>query len=327
MRRELWILSVACYVWFGTACRDSKIVGADSSPAGAAATSGTAGSGGRGGAGVSGSAAGAGGTAGAAAVAGASGAAMGGMGGDVYKCKPPAPEPGGSKGEGQGCCGGLGTCSKGSGGMFAAYGVDECKPDLKCAPSVAGFDDAGITDAQSCKVDLPATLIGSMELEGRCVPDCFSSGDPTSANLGQSSCDKGSKCVPCYSPVTGASTGACEQNGDKPKAPAPPSFPSCGDGNIGYCVPSTAVMTSGNVMLPQLTCEQGRVCAPKQRVLDSRACFAHCESGIGGPGACIANFVVPESSRSFLMKMTCMEGELCVPCISPLDMTATGACN
>ena len=322
MHRKLLIASVACYVSFGSACRDATDAASDAGTAGMPVTSaGTGAAGGPSGAGGAGS----GGAAGAT-VAGASGAG-GAPTGDVYTCKPPAPEPGGTKAMGQSCCGGLGTCSKGAGGSSAAYGVDECKPDLKCAPSAAGFDDAGISESETCKVELPPGLVGNTELEGRCVPNCFTSGDTTTGNLGQSSCDKGSKCVPCYSPVTGASTGACEQAGDKPKQPAPPAFPSCGDSSIGYCVLSTAVMPTGNVMLPQLTCPQGQVCAPKQRVLDSRACFAHCESAVGGPGACIANFLVPESSRALLMPMTCSPGELCVPCINPLDMTTTGACN
>lgn len=327
MHRILWVASVVCYVSFGAACRDATNASPVAGSAGTAGTSaGTGVAGSTAGTGIGGSGGSAGGTAGATAVAGASGSGTAGTG-DVYTCKPPAAEPGGSKTMGQSCCGGLGTCSKNSRAMSAAYGVDQCKPDLRCAPSEAGFEDAGVAESQACKVELPPGLIPNSDLEGRCVPNCFTSGDTTTGNLGQSSCDKGSKCVPCYSPVTGASTGACEQAGDKPKQPAPAAFPSCGDSNVGYCVPSTAVTSMGNVMLPQLTCAQGQVCAPKQRVLDSRACFSHCESGVGGPGACVANFVVPESSRSFLMQMTCAPGELCVPCVSPLDMMVTGACG
>jgi hypothetical protein len=81
------------------------------------------------------------------------------------------------------------------------------------------------------------------------------------------------------------------------------------------------------VMLPQLTCASGEVCAPKVRVLDSQACFAHCDSMLGGPGACIAGFVIAEMNRSFLMKSDCQTGELCAPCVSPLDMKPTGACR
>jgi hypothetical protein len=48
---------------------------------------------------------------------------------------------------------------------------------------------------------------------------------------------------------------------------------------------------------------------------------------IGGPGACIAKFIIPETMQSFLMQSTCDDGEICAPCINPLSMMPTGACR
>ena len=340
MRRWIVLVGAASLTAGGLACGDDDSASGMDAGAGSGAmvSSGKGGGGGKSGAsgsragtGGSGNAkAGTGGVSGSAGTLGASGAA-GVAGADVYMCKPPAAEAGGSKLEGQSCCEGLGVCSKNPSGQGASgYGLNECKAgsDLKCAPmpGAGSGDDAGTAAVASCKADIP-NLISGTPLEGRCIPSCFTVGDPTAANLGQSTCDKNSKCVPCYSPVTGKSTGACEQGGDKPAQPAPTGFPSCGDHDTGYCVPSSSVMGAGNVMLPQLSCAADQVCAPKVRVLNSRACFAHCDSGIGGPGVCIASFIVPESSRMLLMKTTCMDGEICVPCVSPLDQKPTGACN
>ena len=340
MTQRILCLSIATMMIGAVACSDDDADVTDAG-AGTGATTG-AGHGGAGGKGGSGGAhagssgtgnakAGTGGGSGSSAGSGAVGAGGTGDTGDVYKCKPPAPEPGGAKLEGEACCGGMGVCTKNpSGTGSSGYGLDACKAgsDLKCAPMVgaAADDDAGTSAIASCNAEI-SNLPDDMSLEGRCIPGCFTVGDPTAANLGQSSCDMGSKCVPCYSPVTGESTGACEQDGDKPTQPAPSGFPSCGDNDTGYCVPSSSVMAAGNVMLPQLTCATDQVCAPKARVLDSKACFAHCDSGIGGPGVCIASFIVPEMVRAALMKASCQDGEICVPCVSPLDQKETGACN
>jgi hypothetical protein len=269
---------------------------------------------------------------------GGTSAGTGGMGGmtDVYECTPPAPEKGGKAKEGEACCGGVGVCTKNPSGKGSeGYGLDKCQSgkDLKCVPVIpasdsdAGDDDGGASAAiQTCRVELPANL-GDFDLEGRCVPTCFTTGDPSAANLGESTCGKNNKCVPCYSPVTGKSTGACEQAGDSPSDPAPAGFDACGDG-AGYCVAMDAASAGGmSVMLPQLECKDGEVCAPKVKVVDQSACFAHCDSAIGGPGACIAAFIIPEMMRTFLMQSTCDDAEICAPCINPLDMMPTGACR
>jgi len=190
----------------------------------------------------------------------------------------------------------------------------------------AGADDDGGASAvpPSCRLTLASAGAGGADLEGRCIPSCFVAGDPSSMNLTQSTCAADNKCVPCFSPISGESTGACNQPGDAPVDAAPAGFAQCGDGDTGFCVPMGA---SGGVMLPQLTCGDGQVCAPKGRVLDPSSCFAHCNSPLGGAGACIAAFIVPEAQRALLGKETCTEGELCVPCVSPIDRMRTGACD
>jgi hypothetical protein len=261
---------------------------------------------------------------------GGTGGSAGTDAGDPYQCEPtvPEPEPGGDADEGEACCDGLGVCTKNvSGEGTAAYGLDDCKTGeaLKCVPRSSTDDDAGADDdagsdpaLASCRFMVSAT--SSVDYEGRCIPSCFLTGDPSTANLAQSTCADDNTCVPCYSPITGASTGACNRPGDAPVDPAPAGFAECGDG-AGLCVPGG----SSGAMLPQLTCDDGQVCAPKSRVLDQGACFPRCESAFG-PGACLAAFVVGDQA-SLLTMATCMTAEVCVPCISPLTQMPTGACN
>ena len=266
--------------------------------------------------------------------------------GDLYQCMPPAAEEGGSAQAGDACCGSLGVCKANvSGPGSSGYGLDECAAGkhLKCAPVLpaggdadGGDEDGGSTGpVASCRVDLPANL-GNFDLEGRCIPSCFVTADPSAANLGKSSCASGEKCVPCYSPVTAKSTGACNQAGDAPTEPAPPGFDQCGDGNIGYCVSSSAASMGGGsngadggmsmVNLQQLTCDTDQVCVPKPLVINQHACFAHCTSPFG-PGGCISTLVLPAMTAMLLQQADCDMGEVCAPCISPLNMMRTGACN
>jgi len=290
MSRKFFTLLSTSLLAFAIACGDDDddSTGNDGGPdGGESMDSGTAG--------MDASMAGKGGTGGTGGSTAGTGGTMATDAGDLYKCKPAAEEPGGTSEAGETCCSGLGICTENPSGTAAeGYGLDECKAgeDLKCVPMLptddidGGLDaDGGTAPIASCRVELPENLVGDLDLEGRCVPSCFITGDASTSNLGQSSCDTGSKCVPCYSPVTGASTGACGQAGDAPVEAAPPGFAECGDDDVGYCVGAGAVAGAGMVNLPQLTCAGGEVCAPKLRVLDQKACFAHCESGIGGPGA------------------------------------------
>lgn len=273
---------------------------------------------------------------------GSSGAGSGGSGGmmatdagPVYQCEEPAPESGGSATKGEGCCSGLGLCTeKPVGPGSQAYGLSDCKAgaDLKCAPILsARDDDAGASSAGAvCRATLTGAGAGAPDYEGRCVPSCFLGGDRSAANLGRASCDANSKCVPCFSPITGATTGACDQPGDAPKEAAPTAFGTCGDADTGLCVPAGLVASAAaGIMLPQLTCADGFLCAPKSSALTPGSCFAHCNSPLGGPGACIASFIVPAMQRGLLTREVCMEGELCVPCVNPLDpmRARTGACD
>jgi hypothetical protein len=252
--------------------------------------------------------------------------------GELYQCEPPAAPTGGDSVEGEACCAGMGVCTKNpTGPGSAAYGLSSCRvgEELKCVPAAPAESDGGTDEdggasvvPTGCRMKLATAAAGGTDFEGRCVPTCFLTGDPSSANLTQSTCTDDFKCVPCFSPITGESTGACNQPGDAPVDAPPAGFAECGD-DTGFCVPMGA---SGGVTLPQLTCEAGDVCAPKSAVLEPGSCFARCMSQLG-PGACIATFIIPAEQHGILMKATCADGELCTPCVNPLNGMRTGACD
>jgi hypothetical protein len=251
--------------------------------------------------------------------------------GSPYTCEPP-PGPDGTVPVGEACCEGLGTCIALTGDAGSGLGVGDCNAaeNLRClplgplgdagAPSDAGAD-GGTSGLAKCRMQPANTPDGGTDYEGRCVPECLTRG---AASLEQGECNADFVCVPCYSLITGASTGACNNPGDAPVDPAPMGFDECGE-MLGYCVPNTSVGDAG-VDLMQLTCDEDESCVPKQRVTSPNACFAQCGSPFG-PGACVPAFLVPEGSRSFLPQAECQTGELCSPCVHPTTMMPTGVCS
>jgi hypothetical protein len=270
-------------------------------------------------------------TGGTGASGGSGGSGGGGDAGDPYTCDArPDPDPGGTATAGQACCGELGTCTP-SGDVDeaqrAALGLEDCSPTggLLCAPNLG---DAG-ADA-GARVSCEST--GG--IEGRCIPDCFLLGRPESANLPTTGCGTDERCAPCFSPLDGEPTGACSLNGDAPVDPAPTPFADCGapDGGgaaLGVCVPEASAASIAT--LPQLTCPDTFVCAPRNKVENPNFCFEKCTfTLLNAPGACVAAFVVAENpAASVLMQETCAAGEVCAPCLDPQAMppVPTGACE
>jgi hypothetical protein len=243
-----------------------------------------------------------------------------------YQCEPPA-GPDGTIAAGQSCCEGLGTCVALGGDAGAALGVGDCSAaqGLRCMPASAPGDagagtDGGTNALSKCRFRA-ATQDGGADYEGRCLPECLTRGTST---LQQGECPDEFVCTPCYNLITGASTGACDNDGDRPVDPAPPGFAECGD-SLGYCIPASSVGPTG-ANLPQLSCEAEERCAPKVRVEQSDGCFPRCDS-VFGAGACLPAFLIPMESRGVLQPAGCATGELCSPCINPTTMMRTGACN
>jgi hypothetical protein len=242
----------------------------------------------------------------------------------AYGCKPKTIDPGGFVGVGSACCTGLGVCTKAE-DAHPSLPHASCSADdnLLCNPRPVetNFDDAGRIDTY-CRVLLPGTPAGGTDYEGRCVETCFVQNSPILARLSQATCTTGQTCAPCYSPLDGKSTGACERDGDAPIDPQPQGFTECGSGKLGYCVPSYAAGAQAS-QLSRLNCEAGELCAPKIKAADPNACFAHCTSLLG-PGACVPDFLAGNFA-SLISRGECAESELCGPC--EIFGTRSGICD
>jgi hypothetical protein len=307
----------------------------------AGASGGAGGSGGKGGSGTGGKS-----TAGATSSSG--GAAAVDAGG-AYTCHPRAAgayadggtaDPGGNVAAGAACCGVFGVCTAKadlkSDPAVSSYGHSECKAagDLLCAPKPSSqIPDGGVTPP--CH-----TKIGTLNLEGRCLPKCFTLSNANASQLNAGDCPKLAGvdlvCAPCYDPIAGTKTGSCDRGTDKPVEPkaqfaACGAYPSDGGGEkLGLCVSKELVAAvTAYSGVPQDTCGTGDLCAPKKNVTNQGSCFAHC-AAVGGPGTCVPTYLVEAGAgkgfSQLLGQVTCDAGETCAPCISPLDQSVTGAC-
>lgn len=324
------------------------------SNAGGTGGTGTSGTGGKSGSGGS-----TGGKGGSGGSTGGSGGSTG-DGGDPYACfakQVANPDPGGTVTAGGDCCYKFGTCTAATSvpaSLVASLGHAECtvSPSLLCAPkdpsTISSLDGGGVP---KCHL-----TYGTTSYEGRCLPKCFTLGNPAAQSLGPGDCSQALAtqmgvpfdqvvCAPCYNPIDATSTGACSQFGDAPVDTAPTKFADCGvwapDGGtptpaMGYCVPMQLItnVVQDTSQIPQDICPTGYLCAPKNKVADPNLCFAKCTSAIGGgAAACVPTYLVeaPNSPgqgySATLGQVTCATGETCTPCISPLDGTVTGACN
>jgi hypothetical protein len=303
-----------------------------------------------------GMAAAAGGAAGAGGAGGAAGG--GGAAGSGYVCaERPSADPGATGAAGDMCCGGVGKCTDPKtlmGDAAKAYGHDTCSSALVCAPPTA------TTAPTSCTTHVGISAAAG--LEGRCVPKCFLLGNPLALLLddGGGTCTTGQSCAPCFSPVDGKSTGACNTGTDTPKNAAPAPYTACpegGDGGTqpymggGLCVPGSVVdklsdMTSPlyNPAIPGLkqdNCAMGEKCVPALKAANPGYCSEKCTTSmtlasIGYKnGACTPLYVIFDTNGMPGIQIangagasTCMNAnELCAPCGNPLTGgTPSGAC-
>ena len=332
MRRQsswgLWMARVGCglVLLTGGACGDD----ADDAPskAGSGGANGSAGK----------AAAGQGSSTSGVATAGRGGSAAGRGGNlprtqqtpnaEAYRCQPKPEDKGGFGSEGARCCVNQGSCAKADGLPGASslpHDTCSAESELVCSPNPPATSDVDAGTGSgfaSCRVKFPGAPADYPDYEGRCLPSCFAQKSPIAARLQIATCAQGQLCTPCYDPLTGASTGSCELQGDAPTEPGPKSFAECANG-LGYCVPAFAAgMFAGE--LRQLTCQVGELCGPKNKVADPSACFEQCESAGFGPGSCVPEFLASNFS-AFLSPSTCTDGNLCAPC-SILNQR-TGVCD
>ncbi len=220
------------------------------------------------------------------------------------------------------CCGGRSLC-------IPEVLVSEAQQSL--------LDGAGCASGELCAPreiatgDYQPEPCMSWGAEGRCLLACLPDVAAQRDRLARATCDAAELCVPCYDPIGGASTGACEIEGDQPNTSPPYRFETCcddGAGNdLGTCVPEALVSFEDFALLSRDTCTiNGFVCAPTELATGSYEPDA-CDSWLGAEGRCLPA-CLPDvaAQRAQLRRADCSQGELCVPCYDPVSSESTGAC-
>jgi hypothetical protein len=182
--------------------------------------------------------------------------------------------------------------------------------------------------------------------EGRCISTCVPQVSKQIDQLPKDVCMDSERCAPCYNPIDGSDTHACNQGCDMIKNTTPVLFAKCGiamsDTTMtpkGLCVPKSLVPMDLQG-IPQDTCAADHLCAPTEKVKDLNYNFPMCMPGglsalglmknmAGQAGGCVPPYLVGSMS-TLLVADVCTGGDLCAPCTNPLSTPTanapTGAC-
>jgi hypothetical protein len=212
----------------------------------------------------------------------------------------------------------------------------------RCVPSslvtMAGSEKLGLCEDKKskCVPDNYLATAGFFVLkrcsslegaEGRCVSSCIPEIREQKQRLPQDICDTDEKCAPCFDPLTGAETGSCRTSCDPGPTEPAVRFESCCKGR-GSCVPDFVVEPKWRSSLGADTCaESDKVCIPNEFYDVHGFIPKTCAAAGGGEGRCLAEcipMVATQADR--LVKSSCSEGSLCVPCFDPVTGVDTGAC-
>jgi hypothetical protein len=220
------------------------------------------------------------------------------------------------------CCGGAGRCvpqSMVTPSDQSHLAADTCGVEQLCVPVDYAKDPARV--AASCQVS-------SLKAEGRCLPVCLPEVASRANSLSRDGCADQQLCVPCYDPVDGTPTGACNIGADAPTSPAVQLASCCSGG--GRCVSQAAVPAADRSHFAADTCDgpQGQICVPTPFVEDPKYVPSPCTvSADGSAGRCLPS-CLPEvhKYRTYLSQDGCPGADLCTPCVDPVSGGPTGAC-
>lgn len=219
------------------------------------------------------------------------------------------------------CCDGGGLCVPKSlvpSGLVSQLAALSCGPDQLCVPN------AWISNPSA----KPDSCLAETELEGRCLPACLPAVSKQLDQLEMSSCAADARCVPCFDPISGEDTQACEIGGDTP-AQSARIYPSCCSGT-GRCVPPStlarALSSDELEFLSHSDCGED-VCVPEPWLKgDAQALVCHVDGG--GEGRCLSACLSSIAKQAdMLARASCPEGQLCAPCFDPLTGEDTRACR
>jgi hypothetical protein len=186
---------------------------------------------------------------------------------------------------------------------------------------------------------IPATCTSLLGAEGRCLDEMIPQVASQLSRLPVATCQSFERCVPCYDPTTGKSTGACNLSCDPGPTKPPVQVQTCCSENgtdQGECLPTTAIPSSEQGNLNKDSCSQSTgatLCVPKEMTSSTFAPMACTAEGLLGflsgqsyTGVCLSkclNFGF--GSGLEIAQGNCDDLHVCAPCTNPLTNAPTGA--
>ncbi|HMJ13926.1 MAG TPA: hypothetical protein VK524_21060 [Polyangiaceae bacterium] len=189
----------------------------------------------------------------------------------------------------------------------------------------------------------PKTCTSLGNAEGRCISTCIPQINGLMDVLPKADCGTEEVCAPCYHPVDGSVTHACDEGCDVgPSATTsqnPYKFQTCQ--GTGTCAPTNVVPPVMRTHLVQYECPLNHLCVPAKKASDLKYNFPSCAptnpfvqilGGVGPNGqlgGCVPSWLVDSNliETVFMTQDTCSTGEKCAPCNSPLrGFVPTAAC-
>lgn len=211
--------------------------------------------------------------------------------------------------------------------------LSACAADAHCVdasiingtdPTVAGRLAPCENPSQLCVPDVfittggkftPPTCTSVNNNEGRCLSLALPEVAGQADMLPQSTCADSERCTPCYNPIDGTSTGACDLSCDVgPTAPAMPFAECCG--GAARCVPQDIVPPDQTDQLDQDSCTDAQYCVPNEILLDGP--FPTCDGSsflLGDyTGVCLSECLDFGIQGLALDQGSCTNDYKCVPC-------------
>jgi hypothetical protein len=180
---------------------------------------------------------------------------------------------------------------------------------------------------------VPPTCQSLDGAEGRCLNVVIPQVASQVSQLPQSTCQTYERCVPCFSPIDGTKTGACNQSCDPgPKDPIV-LFPSCCSENgqdQGRCVPTSTISATEQKNLGQDSCAaDAGLCVPSE-MLDIATFMPPTCTGSGlligsYTGVCLSNCLSFGIQGIVLDQGSCDSIHTCAPCTNPITGQPSGA--
>ncbi|HTM18928.1 MAG TPA: hypothetical protein VL172_00405 [Kofleriaceae bacterium] len=178
---------------------------------------------------------------------------------------------------------------------------------------------------------IPPTCQSVGGAEGRCLSSCLPDVAAQAALLPQATCAAGELCAPCFNPLDGTPTGACNLSCDPGPASGPQALPACCDG-AGTCVPPAAAGDQAD-RLGQDACPDDLLCAPDV-FISGDFTPPTCETGLiqvlfgsdFAEGRCLPE-CLPDVDNFLIGQDDCDDGFKCAPCLNPLTGEPSGACD